>query len=245
MKVTNTNAPNDMKVKALLSGSPGRGKTFSARSLNQKTTLIISAEAGLLSLAGTEFDVWVIESWEELQEVYKNLLLPENIAKYKVVFVDSLTEINEKAKEHIVKKLRPGLGKDIGKVYDELMTMQDYGLLQTMMTRFIRSMRDLPYHMIFTCLEDQNKDESTGKIMFAPSLNGKLAINIAGFFDEVFRMVVKEEDGKLNRYFITNHVENSLAKDRSGSLDIYEPANWSAVFKKIFAKFGKKEDEES
>jgi hypothetical protein len=231
----------DFYIKALLYGLSGRGKTSTALTLKPETTLVISSESGLLPLAGKNYTVWEMETYDDMMTAYNRLNSEELKGKYKVVFIDSLTEVNELAKEKIVKVDRPNLGKDLGKVYDDLMTQQDYQLLSTRMTRLIRAFRDLPYHVIFTCLESQTKDERTGEVFITPSINGKLALNIGGYFDEVFRMVTKENGDKLDYYFVTGAVEKAIAKDRSGALALYEPASWAVVFKKIFAKFGNKE----
>jgi len=242
MKETNTSQLQDAKIKALLYGKSGTGKTSTALTLKPSTTLILSAESGLLPLAGKDYAVWEIESFDDMGESYKRLLNPELQSKFKVIFVDSLSEINELCKEKIVKIDRPGLGKDLGKSYDDLLQMQDYQLLQVRMTRMIRAFRDLPFHIIFTALEDNIKDERTGEIQVVPSINGKLATNVAGFFDEVFRQSTKEIDGKLQYLFTTGKVEKAIAKDRSGALNLYEEASWKTVFEKIFKKFKVKEE---
>lgn len=242
MKETNTTNVQEAKIKALLYGKSGTGKTYTATTLKPETTLILSAESGLLPLAGKAFTVWEMESYDDMLEAYKRLLATELQKQFKVVFIDSLTEINELAKEKIVKVDRPGLGKDLGKVYDDLMTMQDYQLLQTRMTRMIRAYRDLPYHVIFTCLEDNVKDERTGEITVVPSINGKLSTNVAGYFDEVFRLVTKDADNKIDRFFITGKMERAIGKDRSGALELREEPSWTVVFNKIFKKFKVKEE---
>jgi phage nucleotide-binding protein len=240
MKESTTANPQAFYFKALVFGQSGKGKTSTAKTLNADTTLILSAESGLLPLAGMNYTVWEIETYDDLMAAFRKLESDECKAKYKVIFIDSLTEINELAKEKIVKVDRPGLGKDIGKVYDDLMTMQDYQLLSTRMTRLIRAYRDLPYHVIFTCLESQTKDEKTGDVFITPSINGKLAFNIPGYFDFVFRMITKQDEDVLDYFFVTGSTEKAIGKDRSGSLKLYEPASWAVVFKKVFAK--KKED---
>jgi phage nucleotide-binding protein len=242
MKETNTNQLQGAKIKALLYGKSGTGKTSTALTLKPETTLILSAESGLLPLAGKPFTVWEMETFSDLGASYKRLLTPKVQKQFKVVFIDSLTEINELAKEKIVKVDRPKLGKDLGKVYDDLMTMQDYQLLQTRMTRMIRAYRDLPFHVIITCLEDNIKDERTGAISVVPSINGKLATNVAAYFDEVFRMVTKDSKDQVDYFFITAKMENAIAKDRSGALKPFEEASWKTVFQKIFKKFKVKEE---
>jgi hypothetical protein len=164
------------------------------------------------------------------------------IKKYKVIFIDSLTEINELCKEQILRGSRAATDKEPVKVTKEMMTQPDWGILLVRMVGLVRKFRDLPYHVIFTALEDNFKDEMTGGVSFIPSLNGKFATNVPGFFDEVFRMVTKEDNNKLSRYFFTAKTEQTICGDRSGALETYEQPSWAVVFKKIFNKFKVKEE---
>lgn len=241
MEVTKTNSVELFNIKVLIYGPPGSGKTYRALTLDPKKTLVISAEAGLLPLAGVEMDVIKLRDWGDIKPVYMELLKPETQKKYRNVFIDSLTEINEMGKEQIVKKDRPAIKTNQGQVYDDLMTLQDWGLLLTRMTRLIRSFRDLPYNIIITALEDVHKDEQAGTISYVPSINGKLAVNIGGYFDEVFRLVTKEADDEIHRQFITGKTERSIAKDRSGVLALYEEPHLGKIFRKIIKKFSVEE----
>jgi len=237
MKETNTTVLQSAKIKALLIGKSKTGKTSTALTLNPETTLILSAESGLLPLAKKNFAVWEIECFDDMIESYKRLLDPEMQKKFKVIFVDSLTEINELAKEQILKVDRPGVGKN-----KDMMTIQDYGVLQTRMIGLVRKYRDLPYHIIFTALEDNVKDEQTGGISYVASLNGKFGTNVAGYFDEVFRMETKQEGDKVTRYFFTAKIEKTITGDRSGALETFEEPSWSVVFNKISKKLKTKEE---
>ena len=242
MKESNTTGLQDAKIKALLYGKSKTGKTSSALTLKPETTLILSAESGLLPLASKNFTVWEIENFEDMITAYKRLQEPEMQKKFKVIFIDSLTEVNELCKEQILRGSRPVESKEPVKVTKEMMTQPNWGILLVRMVGLVRKFRDLPYHVIFTALEDNVKDELMGGISFIPSLNGKFATNVPGFFDEVFRMVTKEEEGKMVRYFYTAKAENTITGDRSGALDDYEKPSWAVVFKKIFDKFKVREE---
>jgi len=231
-------------INCIVYGGSGTGKTSSAKTLPTEKTLILSTEKGLLPLAGHDFQFVPIKSWNDLLNTYKELLEAENQDKYRVLFIDSLNELNDLCKEHIIKVERPQKKIEIGKVYDDLLTQQDYSLLDTKMRRMIRLFRDLPYHQIFTCGEDDKKDEETGYIKSLPALNGKLQYQLGGYFDEIFRLITKEEEkGKPHaRYLLTSKTEKTITKDRSGALEFYEPADWSLIFGKIkehYAKIGK------
>jgi len=234
MKMTTVAEQTGDRAKALLYGKSGTGKTYTAFSLDQKETLILSAESGLLTLAGSTFPVAKIECWDDVNEAYRELLGDAAKKRYRNIFIDSLSELNELCKVHIVQVERPGLkGLDIGKVYAEQMTLQDFGLLATKMIKMVRAFRELPYNVIFTCLEDSEKDETTGIIQVKPSLNGKLAGHVSGYFDFVLRMVAKEEDKKTARYFFTQSTEKVIAKNRGGALDRLEIPSWAVVFEKM------------
>ena len=234
MKLTNTSESQLHKIKCLLYGASGTGKTYSIRELPEKETLIISAESGTLSLLGTSYDVSEVHSWEEVEENLQSLQVSENaLKKYKYIFVDSLTEINELCKDHIIKVARPQLkGKDIGKIYDDIMARDDWGVLLNKMSRLIRGFRDLPFNVIFTCLEDWKTDDKTGETIILPSLNGQLQKSINQYFDFVFRLIVKDSEDSVERYFLTVNDGRSMAKVR-GTWDKVIPASWQYVINKI------------
>ncbi|WP_163493093.1 AAA family ATPase, partial [Haemophilus influenzae] len=73
IKLTNTKeatAKNGIKV--CVYGQAGAGKTvLCATTPNLEKTIIISAEAGLLSIAEADIDVIEIKSLQDLQDAYK------------------------------------------------------------------------------------------------------------------------------------------------------------------------------
>lgn len=231
MKIENTKNQELKKIKGLVYGVSGIGKTFSTTTLTGKT-LVIAVEKGLLTLQDYNIDFVNLENWEELLDIYMELNTNENIEKYDNIVIDSLTKANEMCKIHILFKERPKVKGDVNKTYEDVLTLQDYGLLQIKMVRMINSFINLPYNIIFTSLEDERKDEKDGHIYYVPSLNGKLAKNVVADFDFTFRMVSKTIDNKTERYFLTENTETSLAKDRIGKLDRLEEPNWTNVINK-------------
>jgi len=245
VKLTNTNDIKQLNIKALIYGKSGAGKTSSAKTLPVDRTFIISAESGLLPLKDMGFKVAELESWADMNEVYTYLTTDGYKEKYDYIFIDSLTEINEICKDNIVKKERPEKRGNVGKVYDDILDMNDWGLLYAKMSRVIRAFRDLPYNIVFTCLEYSNKNERTGAIEYLPALNGQLRDNIGQYFDEVFHIRSDEKSGGGDnktspRFFLTDKTDEYLAKDRSGMLDKIEVADLSKVINKIKSTGGKK-----
>jgi phage nucleotide-binding protein len=217
-------AVNAIVPKILVYGGAGVGKTTLIASLPGKV-LILSAEAGLLSLAGADLDADVVEvtSIEALRAVYAELRAGDH--GYAWVVLDSVSEIAE-----IVLSAEKAKTKD---------PRQAYGALSDEMVKIMRAFRDLSCGVYFSAKLASTKDDTTGKVSHSIGMPGaKLGEALPYLFDEVFRLVVIDEDdgagGKVaSRYLLTATDGKSVAKDRSGKLDAYEPADLGAVVAKI------------
>lgn len=210
--------------KVLVYGGAGTGKTTLIASLRGKC-LILSAEAGLLSLAGADLDAYVIEvqSIDTLRAAYAEIKAAPDA--YAWVVLDSISEIAE-----VVLSAEKAKSKD---------PRAAYGNLQDAMLQIMRAFRDLPCGVYFSAKLSTTKDDATGRVSYGIGMPGaKLGESIPYLFDEVFRLVVIDEDdgngGKMaSRYLLTATDGKSTAKDRSGRLDALEPADLGAVVDKI------------
>jgi len=231
MNISSTKDVGIGALKFLIFGESGAGKTTLAKTINEPT-LVISAEAGLLSLRGASLDVVDISLDDagqvipqekriaRLGEVYQYLLTEEARKKYKTIFIDSLSEINQ--------NLLVQLNLEFSDAKD---TLKMYGELAKKMRSLIKSFRDLPfYNVIFTALSEADKDEA-GNRYIGPQLVGKLSSQVGAFFDECFYIHCDHDTGE--RVLITGKSDKLLAKDRSGRLDKNEPANLGLIMDKI------------
>lgn len=221
MKITSTKEVSSRRFIALIAAESGVGKTYQARFLPHEETLIISAEAGLLCLKGTNIDVCEINSMKDLEEVYIELAKG---TKYKYIFIDSVTEIAEKLLADM---------KKMTEYADRSKAFVLYGDYSSKLSDMLKAFRDLQqYSVIMTCLTAKEKDG----LQMVDSLQmpgQKVASAIRSWFDLVLHLQAFEKDGVKHRAFVCDNMVSPLAKDRSGSLDQYEQANIADVMKKV------------
>jgi hypothetical protein len=215
--ITTTKGFGTSSLTALVHGPSGAGKTYAARTCPGKT-LVVSAEAGLLSLRDLELDVAVVKTFKDLKLVY--VMLIDNEAGYEWVYIDSLSEVAEICLAEEMSKTPHGV-----KAYGEMMTA---------VMRLVKAFRDLPLNVVFTAKQGRDVDPE-GVAYKAADLPGrKLSIKVPYELDLVFGLAIhKDEEGRMHRYFQTMEANGVHAKDRSGALDTFEPPDWAVIHSKI------------
>tara|TARA_Y100000361_G_scaffold95865_1_gene85810 strand:- start:1608 stop:2270 length:663 start_codon:yes stop_codon:yes gene_type:complete len=218
MQIKNTKQAAQHGVKCLVYGQSGAGKTRLCSTV--EAPLIISAEAGLLSLRDQDLPYVEVNNMDQLREVYSFVTSSKEADQFNWIMLDSISEIAE-----VVLAAEKAKSRDPRKAYGEL---------QDQMTSLMRSFRDLPRNVYMSAKCERVQDDS-GALMFQPSMPGnKLAQQIPYLFDEVFALRVhKNEDGKISRALQTASDGTYTAKDRSGALETYESADLGAIYRKI------------
>jgi hypothetical protein len=209
-------------LKVLVHGPAGAGKTVLCGTTGvPEKTLILSAEAGLLSLRShpeaQKFAVAKIETIEDLIEAHEKLLI-EN--PFDWVCLDSISEIAEQVLSH-----QKTVSKD-GRAA--------YGNLNDIMLKLLRDFRDLPCNVYMSCKQSRELNEDLGRTLFVPSMPGRsLSQGISYLFDEVFALRIdRDEDGPF-RVLVTQADGRHEVKDRSGILDAVEVPSLSHIYNKI------------
>lgn len=214
-------------LKFLVHGPAGAGKT-SLCATTGEPTVIISAESGLLSLRGHDIPVIEVKTLDQLYEAYDFVVNTEQGQSFKWVCLDSISEIAEVVLNHEKKA-----AKD---------PRQAYGALAEKMTDLIRAFRDLPgRNVYFSCKQERAKDEQSGAMLYYPAMPGNMLKQGVGyFFDFVFALrVEKDADGNPTRWLQTSRDYNYEAKDRSGSLEMFESPDLSAIAAKVISTTAK------
>jgi hypothetical protein len=217
------------QVRMLVYGQAGAGKTSLIPTL--PSPVIMSAEAGLLSIAGSNLPFVEITSVDALNEAYRWLTESQEAAQFESVALDSISEIAE-VLDSISEIAEVVLASEKATAKDP---RQAYGALQDVMGAVIRSFRDLPNkHVYFTAKLEKSQDEM-GRILYSPSMPGaKLGQQLPYFFDLVLPLrVEKDAEGNTVRSLQCQSDGLWTAKDRSGRLGAWEPADLGHVIRKI------------
>jgi hypothetical protein len=214
----------------LVYGPAGSGKTYLSRTTGDPSaTLILSAEAGLLSLQDVEIPVAQIETVADLQNVYRWLRAGDH--PFRWVVLDSLSEIAERILADEKKDKKDGRAA--------------YGEMQDRMVALVRLMRDLPLSVVLIAKQERIQDES-GRLLFGPSFPGKrLAQGVAYYVDEVFALIPGDDgEGNYRPRLQTRPDGQYSAKDRSGRLDFFEPASLGHIARKIYRRDAAKDEDQ-
>lgn len=222
-------------IKLLVYGPAGAGKTLLNATLPKP--VIISAEAGLLSLAKKNLErvfgvghpyvrdipVLQVTTWEQLVEAYMYFANPSNRARDHVasISLDSITEVAEV----ILSKLKTTKADP----------RQAYGEMADRLLGMVKNFRNLVgFNVYVSAKMAYDKDETTGGMKFQPMMPGKqTGPQLPYLFDEVYRLDIGSNDGKKYRFLQTDGDHQYVAKDRSGALDLLEPPDLTHIFNKI------------
>jgi adenylate kinase family enzyme len=187
-------------INLLVYGDPGVGKTtFAATAAELGKVLYIDAESGAKFIDkkyADKIDILHLADVSVLDEVLK----PANIAEYKTIVIDSITEVMKKLLDRI-------------KGSKDKPTIADWGTVINQMESFFRKFRDLDKHVIMCALSSEKGDEDV--VLKRPSLSGKnLPADIVGIVDICLYM----ENNQLGRVAYTQASQKYYAKDRTNTL---------------------------
>jgi ABC-type polar amino acid transport system ATPase subunit len=108
INLQHTSSVHSDAIKMLVYGQAGAGKTTLIPTL--PNPVILSAEAGLLSIAGADVSFIEIKNMDDLREAYNWLSGSDEAKAFKSVAIDSISEIAEVCLAH-EKKLRRRQGR--------------------------------------------------------------------------------------------------------------------------------------
>ena len=222
IKLKSTADAHEDGVNLLVYGAAGAGKTSLIPTL--PAPIILSAEGGLLSIAGSDLPYIEIASMDDLREAWEWLAKSTEAQQYKSVALDSISEIAE-----VVLNSEKKSSKDVRAAY---------GAMQEQMADIIRAFRDLPGRHVYMSAKLEKTQDEMGRVLYAPSMPGnKTGQSLPYFFDEVLALrVEKDSEGIPQRALMCHSDGLWQAKDRSGRLDMWETPDLGALINKIGGK---------
>ncbi len=220
INLQNTSTVSASSIKMLVYGQAGSGKTSLIPSMPKP--VILSAEGGLLSIAGSAIPYVEVSSMDALREAYTWLAGSDEAKAFDSVAIDSISEIAE-----VCLGTEKKANKD---------PRAAYGEMQTTMAEIIRSFRDLDKHVLMTAKLEKTQDEM-GRMLYSPSMPGnKTGQSLPYYFDIVAALrVEKDAEGVTQRAMMLESDGVWQAKDRSGKLDQWEGPDLGEIIKKIGA----------
>ena len=160
-------------AKILIWGNSGSGKSWLSATA-PKPLVILTEANGAVSIghSNKNADIVVIDNANDLRQIAA-MAKSGKLSEYKTLVFDSLTECQKLFKDEIVGNR------------DQL-KIQEWGLLANRMLKFIRLIRDLPFHIVCTALADKNTDDQGGILNNLPQFEGKKTANeIMQYFSAV------------------------------------------------------------
>lgn len=205
-------------VKLLVYGQAGAGKTTLVTTLPKP--IILSAEAGLLSIQDADLPFIEISSIDDLREAYQ-FITSDKGDEFESVALDSISEIAE-----VILNAEKKATKD---------PRQAYGAMQEQVADLIRAFRDLPDKHVYMSAKLEKSQDEMGRILYAPSMPGnKTGQQLPYFFDEVLALrVERDAEGVTQRGLMCDSDGLWQAKDRSGKLDQWEMPDLGVIIQKI------------
>jgi phage nucleotide-binding protein len=216
IKLTRELAQNGVKL--LVYGQAGAGKTSLIRTL--PNPLVLSAEAGLLSIQDADLAYIEIKTIEDLREAY-SYIVGEGAASFESIALDSISEIAE-----VILNAEKKATKD---------PRQAYGAMQEQVSDLIRAFRDIPGKHVYMSAKLEKSRDEMGRLLYAPSMPGnKTGQQLPYFFDEVLALrVERDAEGNVQRALMCDSDGLWQAKDRSGKLAAWEAPDLGAIIEKI------------
>ena len=199
--------PEAYKIKGMLTGPSGTGKTQSAATLPGKL-LFIDYDGRSETLAGLP-DIEILDCYDAAPQSPKAWMKAEDIKKeiwsqvrnktfpYDGVIEDGLTQMLRYCMNwSLLLDSKRGLGGSPAK--------QHYMPQMKNVADHILSLKSLPLHYLLTAHLEIIEDEEMGGLKFLPKATGKMRTEIPGWFNECYYCNrEKDKNGKLRYYWVT------------------------------------------
>lgn len=223
-------------INILIYGPSGHGKTVLAGGAPNAT--FISTEKGAVAakVAGSQAHLLRTPNWEKVLAAKK--YCDEHYGEEDWVILDSLTKMQVLMIRWILKKINAdNSNRDL-----DIPAIQDHQKWQNMFKRFVDSLIDAPYNVIFICTE-MYKEDPDGDDIVLPAITGQ-GYEVCNYVRaqtdvNLFYMATTNKAGEIVRRALAQPYEQYVApKDRFNALGRYwevKDGDYDAMFEMITA----------
>lgn len=207
----------------LVLGPPGAGKTRLCETM--PNPIILSAEGGLLSLRKANLPFIEIKNVQDFMAAWRWVESSAEARKFNSICIDSLSEIAENELRFAKSQTKDG--------------RKAYGDTQEQVEKIVINFRNLKGpHIYFSAKQVMLKNEQGALYPQVMMPGNNLGQGMPFHFDEVFQLVPgKTPEGQFFTALRTKGVsEWDVVKDRSGSLEEWEPPHLGEIIRKIMTK---------
>ncbi|WP_026487664.1 ATP-binding protein [Caldanaerobius polysaccharolyticus] len=218
-------------VKALIYGEPGAGKTYLACTAPNPLVLLTEYDVSKATMLRVQKDlnkeiaVWPVAAWSDLEEAFEFLQSGEH--DFQTVVLDSLTDLNRRLTRSIVEtavERRPSHDPDVPE-------QGDWFRVSEKLRHMVRMFRDLPMHVVMTCLVQDVRQEMLKVPLVQPR---SLALELPGLFNLVGCLKAVETDDGHVRKLLVEATDTYVAKNPGGVLPpVIESPNFTKIFEEV------------
>lgn len=145
--------------------------------------------------------------------------------EFKTIVIDSGTFMSTQIMARV-------LMMDGGKPATTNPQLQHYLQLQSLQAELISRFAFCGLNFIFTCHEDTNKDEITGRLFKSVDLNGKSANKIPGYFNEIWHCEIRMQPGGTPEYVVRTR-SDAIYSARTSFRQLDSVESQANIWKKI------------
>ena len=187
------------KLKTLVYGEPGSGKTFLAGTSqdhpDMRNTHFFNIDGGMLTLAERgDIEATDIKTLDQLEsELYRIVAVDSKYANIHTAVIDNVTELQTLALEGRTRaEFNERRKKDKSYTIDDVY-IEDYGTSGKQLARVLRGFRDLPINVIYIAHKKDKKRKNSDIIEESkPSLTEKLCTAVMGYMDFVWYLYTSD-----------------------------------------------------
>ena len=201
-------------IKAVIYGPAGSGKTPIINTAPRP--LLLAVEPGLLSMRTSTVKTWLAPDTKRIDEFFNWFFNSAEAKNFDTLAIDSSSQMCDIALQEAKKTERHGL--------------QQYGKMAEYVEPYMRRLYFLPEKHMYLIAKEETQDSG----MRRPYYPGKqLPVSIPHLYDCILRVAkVSIPNVGETTAFQCNGSYDVLARNRTGTLDTFEPPDFSALVKK-------------